>query len=80
MSAQPPPERPARTRESKVTTAVDDLFQPDPLAHFVPIRHCEVELTQLDVEIFSFHPVIRYNPLQLMHRTIQGLLDNLGTN
>ena len=46
----------------------------------MPIRHGEVELTQLDVEIFSFPPVIRYNPLRLMYRTIQGLLENLGTN
>ena len=49
-----------------MTTAVDDRFQSDPLAHFVPIKHCEVELIQLDVEIFSFPPVIRYNPLRLM--------------
>ena len=59
---------------------MDDLFLPDPLAHFVPIRHCEVELTQLDVELFSFLPVIRYNQLRLMYRTIQGLLENIGTN
>ena len=63
-----------------MTTAVDDLFQPDPLAYFVQIKHCEVELTQLDVDIFSFPPVIRYNPLRLMYRTIQGLLENMGTN
>ena len=80
MSAQPPPERPTRTRESKVTTAVDDLFQQDPLAHFVPIQHCELELFQIEIEIFSFPPVIRYNPLSLIYRTIQGLLENMETN
>ena len=63
-----------------MTTAVDDLFQPDPLTHFVPIKHCKVELTQLENEIFSFPPVIRYNPLRWMYRTIQGLMENLVSN
>ena len=63
-----------------MTTTVNALFQQDPLEHFVPIKHCGVELTQLDIEIFRFPPVIRYNPLRLMYRTIQGLLENLGTN
>ena len=50
----PQPQRPARQREPKVTMAVDNLFQPDPLAHFVPTKYIELVWTPLDVKIFSF--------------------------
>ena len=63
-----------------MTTAVDDLFQPDPLAHFVPTKYIELETTPLDVKIFSFHKEIRYNPLRLMYRRIKGLLENACPN
>ena len=49
-----------------MTTAVDDIFQPDPLAHYVPNKYIELEWTPLDVKIFSFPKDIRYNPLRLM--------------
>ena len=63
-----------------MTTAVDDLVQPDPLAHFVTTKYIELEWTQLDVKIFSFPKEIRYNPLRLMYRRFQGLLENAGPN
>ena len=52
----PQPERTARRLEPKMTTAVDDLFQQDPLAHFVPAKYIELEWTPLDVKILSFPP------------------------
>ena len=55
-------------------------MQPDPLAHFVPTKYIELEWTPLDVKIFSFPKEIRYNPLRLMYRRIQGLLENAGPN
>ena len=63
-----------------MTTAVDDVFQPDPLAHFVPTKYVELEWTPLDVKIFSFSKEIRYNLLRLMYRRIQGLLENADPN
>ena len=42
--------------------------------------HIELEWTSLDVKIFSFPKKIRYNPLRLMYRRIQGLLENAGHN
>ena len=66
--------------EAKVTRAVDDFFQPDPLAHFVPTKYIKLELTTLDVNILSFHKEIRYNTLRLMYLRIHGLLENAGHN
>ena len=63
-----------------MTTAVDDLFHPDPLAHFVPTKYIELEWTPLDVKIFSFPKEFRYNQLRLMCLRIQGLLENAGPN
>ena len=49
-----------------MTIAVDDVFQPNPLAHFVPTKYIEMEWTPLDVKIFSFTKDIRYNPFRSM--------------
>jgi len=59
-----------------VTTAVYDLFLPDLLADFVPIKYFNVEQTQLDIEIFALPKAIRFNPLRLMYIQIQGWLHN----
>ena len=55
-----------------MTTAVNDLFQPDALAHFVPTKYMELELTPLYVKTFAFPNEIRCNPLLLMYPRIQG--------